>query len=591
MRETPALYWEVLGPLRRRALLAIVVAATGGLLEVVGIAMLIPILDAGGLHDANGLITTVLSDVGLRGHGLLWVAIASFCTLGVLAALCGMVSELLSLRIRAHVEQRLRREAAQALIGMKYSAFLGMRFGDLSSAIMMEGGQTSLGVLAFLKTSSSAIIALIFLVMAVMLDWRTTLFTVTFALIVALTYSAGGRRAQTYGKLLTIRARDIGNQVGDVLGNLKLFRSTGARAVAQLEMERTFAEFAELDFKASMYKGLSRFVFEGGGVLFVGGVMALSIVTTGQITSGALVFLALFYRLMPRMGIAQENLLVARTQSPWYRSWSERMCVARTSQDVRVGARSPRFTRELVIHDVDFQFPGSDRLTLTDITLAVRKGQTVAIVGESGSGKTTLVDLITGLIEPTRGAIEVDGVALADLDIEAWQRGIGLVLQDSPIFHATVLSNIAWLSGSPDYDRAWRCAELAHARQFIERLPAGMDTVVGERGGRLSGGQRQRIALARALYRHPDLLILDEATSALDAESEASVQEALLGLKGTVAIVLVAHRLKTVQLADTIVVLEQGRVVETGSWDELLAHRARFHAMAAGQGMIVEVRP
>ena len=160
------------------------------------------------------------------------------------------------------------------------------------------------------------------------------------------------------------------------------------------------------------------------------------------------------------------------------------------------------------------------------------------------------------------------------------------MLQDSPIFHATVLENIAWGADTPDRDKALQAARMAHCLEFIEPLPQGLDSVVGEKGGRLSGGQRQRLALARALYRDPWLLVLDEATSALDGAAEVEVQKALEQIKGSCAMLMVAHRLTTVQMADRILVLDKGRIAEQGSWDELLRRpQGLLRTMARVQGL------
>jgi ABC-type multidrug transport system fused ATPase/permease subunit len=239
------------------------------------------------------------------------------------------------------------------------------------------------------------------------------------------------------------------------------------------------------------------------------------------------------------------------------------------------------------VEKVSFGYPGAEATVLADVSWLVRPGETVAFVGESGAGKTTMLDLVTGLLDPTAGRITIDGVPLTELDVEAWQSHIGLVLQESPLFHATVRANVVG-DRAEDEELVWSCLAAAHARGVVEELPSGLDTVIGERGGRLSGGQRQRLGLARALYREPWLLILDEATSALDSLSESLVLEALRGLHGNVSMMIVAHRLATVEMADRIYVLDAGRVVQSGSWSELLADTdGPFARIAAKQGLLV----
>ena len=209
----------------------------------------------------------------------------------------------------------------------------------------------------------------------------------------------------------------------------------------------------------------------------------------------------------------------------------------------------------------------------------------VAIVGRSGAGKTTLVNLLLRFYDVTSGAILIDGVDIRDLTVASLRRQIGIVTQETVLFDDSVASNIAYGSPGASREQIEAAARAAHAHEFIAAMPAGYETVIGERGQRLSGGQRQRVAIARALLKNSPILILDEATSSLDSESELLVQEALANLMANRTAIVIAHRLSTVRRANQIVVLERGRIVESGRHDELLARPggayARLHAMQA----------
>ena len=223
------------------------------------------------------------------------------------------------------------------------------------------------------------------------------------------------------------------------------------------------------------------------------------------------------------------------------------------------------------LENVRFSYPGSERLALDGIELSIGAGETLALVGPSGSGKTTLANLVPRFYHVSAGRILVDGHELESINLESLRRNIALVSQDVVLFNDTVAANIAYGSvgvAEPDIIEA---ARAAHALEFIERMPEGFQTLVGEHGVKLSGGQRQRIAIARALLKNAPILILDEATSALDSESERHIQEALETLIHGRTTILIAHRLSTVERADRIVVLDQGRIVETGTHTELIA--------------------
>jgi subfamily B ATP-binding cassette protein MsbA len=238
----------------------------------------------------------------------------------------------------------------------------------------------------------------------------------------------------------------------------------------------------------------------------------------------------------------------------------------------------PGFREALRFERMGFAYqPGSP--VLEEIDLAVRPGEVVALVGPSGAGKSTLADLVPRFHDPTEGRVTLDGVDLRDLRLAELRGMLGIVTQETILFHDTVRNNIAY--GLPDAPQAEveAAARAANAHEFIAALPTGYDTVLGEKGTRLSGGQRQRIAIARALLRNPPLLILDEATSALDTESERLVQQAIDEVMEGRAVLVIAHRLSTVRRADQIVVLEGGRVVERGSHDELVSRNGLYRRL------------
>jgi ATP-binding cassette, subfamily C, bacterial len=206
---------------------------------------------------------------------------------------------------------------------------------------------------------------------------------------------------------------------------------------------------------------------------------------------------------------------------------------------------------------------------LDDVSFEIAPQQTTALVGPSGAGKTTLADLIVGLITPGAGTITVDARPLVGVTRARWRQSIAIAPQDPFLFHDTIRENLLWARPAASEQELWSVLELAAAATFVQELPAGLDTIVGDRGGRVSGGERQRIALARALLRGPELLVLDEATSSLDTEHELAIRNALAVLHGRITLLVIAHRLSTVRHADSIVVLDRGRVVETGTWEEL----------------------
>jgi ABC-type bacteriocin/lantibiotic exporter with double-glycine peptidase domain len=236
------------------------------------------------------------------------------------------------------------------------------------------------------------------------------------------------------------------------------------------------------------------------------------------------------------------------------------------------------------LRSVGFRYGGPESPAILDgITLDVPAGRMVAIVGRSGCGKTTLVKCLAGLLEPTDGTILYDGVDLKTLNYRDLRRQIGFVLQENHLFDDSIARNIAFGEDEPDMDRVMWASRVANAHEFIERLPLGYETKVGESGLAVSGGQRQRIAIARAVYHQPPVLIMDEATSSLDTESERAVKENIDRLLQGRTSFVIAHRLSTVRDADLIMVLEKGRLVEHGSHDDLMKRQGLYFYLVSQQ--------
>jgi subfamily B ATP-binding cassette protein MsbA len=243
------------------------------------------------------------------------------------------------------------------------------------------------------------------------------------------------------------------------------------------------------------------------------------------------------------------------------------------------GKKLDNFQREIAFENVSFHYPGANGLQLNGISLSIQAGEIVALVGPSGAGKTTLAGLLPRFRDTVAGAVRIDGMDIREVTLASLREKISLVAQDTFLFNDTVGNNIAYGMEKVDRQLLTEAARAALAHDFIEKLPQGYDTMIGDRGVKLSGGQRQRLAIARAILKNSPILILDEATSHLDTESEMLVQKALGNLMSGRTVIVIAHRISTIRRADKIVVLDRGRIVETGSHEELIQHGGIYHRL------------
>ncbi len=321
-------------------------------------------------------------------------------------------------------------------------------------------------------------------------------------------------------------------------------------------------------------QGMPRLIFE---LLAVTGlaILVITMLDQGRDVSNLVPVLGMFaasaFRLMPSVNRMLGAIQTVRYNMPSLNHLYDENRFRVSALATVTDSSQAEFQRDIRIEDVSFAYPSSGPRALSRVSIAVSKGELVGLIGTSGSGKTTLVDIFMGLLPPSEGRVLVDGIDIQSC-LRGWQDQIGYVPQSIYLTDDTLRRNVAFGLADDEINEAaiLKAIEAAQLKEFVETLPDGLDTVVGERGVRLSGGQRQRIGIARALYHAPSVLVFDEATSALDVATETSVMEVISALKGTRTMILVAHRLSTVERCDRLFKFEKGRLVASGSPDELL---------------------
>lgn len=558
-----------------RAVASMALVGALALLEAASLLLLVPLVELLGLGQVRAAASlgsvwrSIFARLGLPADFELVLAV--FIGLLVVQAGLRRATDQLHARIEAGYTAHLRDRLYEALVHARWLAFTRLRAADITRTLTQEVDHAGFAAQQGLSLVGICGLALVHVGMAVMLSPSLTALALGCGLLLALLLRPLNRQAHEAGQASQSLRAEMNTAIAEHLAGFKVAKSHGRDGHHLDRFRRATHAIAGQVVGSRHIHSATRVYFELAGWVALMFFLYVAVKWAQLGTAQLVLMVFVFTRLLPRIGAIQTTWQhVVHYQPAFVAVEKMRAEFAAEREESGAAAVALELRREIRFEAVAFRYaPARERAAVQGVSLAVPARRMTALVGASGAGKSTLADLMLGLLTPTEGRVLVDGEPLDGARLAAWRNSIGYVPQEPFLFHDTVRANLLWARPDATEDDLRTVLRAAAAEEFMARLPHGLDTVVGDRGVRLSGGERQRLTLARALLRRPTLLLLDEATSALDHENERLVQAAIAKLHGELTIVVIAHRLSTVQNADQVIVLDQGRVVESGPPAEL----------------------
>lgn len=581
----------------RRLYLVFALTAAAALTEGFGITLLLPLIEAADAGDGSldqgtfavRFLYSILTFLGISDSvvGILIFIGIIFIGKGIIKFIEGGYSSFL----RAQLMREIKSKMFNAYREMDYYYYAHNNTGHFINVINGQVNNFLRTFDTFTRFLKMIIISLTYLSIAFFIAWNFALMAIAVGILLLFLFKALNKYVQELSRKTASEESVLSKFLVQTIQSFKYLASTNQMQYLKGGVMDSIRKLSGYMFRQGTASAFTEAIREPVSVIFLLIVIIIQVMVFNSPVAPIFVALLLFHRGMQHMiGI----------QDDWQRTMEKigslEMVVnefeklddhKEKSGNIDLG----NFSKSIKFESVYFKYEDKDHHVLREINLEIPVNHMVAFVGESGAGKSTLIDMLTLLLRPQKGKIIIDDIDSLDINVNSWRSQIGYVSQETVVFDDNIANNICLWKGDYNHDESVRekvheAAKRAYADEFITQLNDGYNTIVGDRGVRLSGGQRQRLFIARELYKNPNLLILDEATSSLDTESEQFIQKSIDSLKGEMTVVIIAHRLSTIKNSDLIFVIEKGKILESGSYDDLtLDRKSRFAEMVQIQSL------
>ena len=545
-KELISTYYGFFKQSKRDSLVAIFSGIFGAITETIAIYYLSGII--------RNLEYLKISKVFINEETTLTRELSIFLIFSIISSIIFFISNKYLVICKSKLERIIRRDITKRTLELDWPFFINLDQGEISKTIITEGEQISTGYMYFLSAVIFFFISATYFIVCLFLVKNTFIILIFYAFIAFRIYKYYSKEANRLGKNLSLITSTIGKSSSAIFNNLKYIRSNGKENIAIEDSNEIFKEFANAYEKSMTASYKSKQVTEVLTSIFIF-IAVVYIFFYRQFDNDIILSLSLFIRLAPRIYNTQTRLLDATALISWpkkyidNKKWAEKYKSEKRKNQIKIDFSN----YDIIFDSVWYKYPQSKNWIIKDTNFRINQNEFVGICGKSGSGKTTLIDLITGLVKPTKGKIFISQQDFDDINLNYWRSKLGIVFQESYLINDTIAANVALGEKDIDFDRVKESLIKANAFGFVKNLALGINERILDRGSRFSGGQRQRLALARALYKDPKILIMDEPTSALDKNAENIFIDSLKKISGSKTIIIISHKDNILNSCDKII--------------------------------------